>query len=574
MEIAGRKLTPAIVVGAGMFAAALIGFCGINPHLPGGGDNAGYIAEAEAWLTLGRRGNLHEPGAPYDGLKPPLFSLLLAGVEFLFGRSVVAMKAMLVLFSAGSVWAAWWALRGGLQNGVEKNAEATENNSLAAAAIAFWFALMPSLGLYTHDVLSDVPFTFFVLLAIGFAARGGTTKAGLANAAGLGLSLVLATEMRTAGVIVSAACGCGLAVEAVARRKQEHWRRAAAHAAIAAVIALAFLAWQAVQRRSYAGYLGGASSLYGAEALVDRVLRVGQYYGLFVPAETSGYAGLSPKGAVYALAFLAWIAAFTGMTALWRRGARALPLIWLANHAALLAWPFVDARFYLPTLPLFLAFAWVGARQAATLLASAPRIQAALFCCAAVFPLTTIFGTAFFFGSEQIESATVVEWGAAFSVAAGLFGWALSNCVGTTNGMQVFRRTVAAVFLGTALLRSVSENVVRERRRGAEPPGAGWAELHRASLWLKQNAGADEIVVSAKPSLVWFWSGLRGAPIPRTGKVAEAREQIGAARWIILDGIAENRAADLYLKPLLQAEPDTWEMAWSQQNTAVLRRKK
>ena len=108
------QATSRAILAAAVLAALACGCAGITPHLPGGGDNADYIAEAESLVTHGRRLQLHLYGTPEASLRPPLMSVLLAGVVKLFGRNVAAMKGLMVLCAAAAVLAAWWALREGL----------------------------------------------------------------------------------------------------------------------------------------------------------------------------------------------------------------------------------------------------------------------------------------------------------------------------------------------------------------------------------------------------------------------------------------------------------------------------
>ena len=91
---------------AAVLAALGVGFGGLNARLPGGGDNADYIAEAEALATRGERLQLHLHGTPEAALRPPLFPLLLSAVIRHFGRDVLALKALVALFAAVSVLAA------------------------------------------------------------------------------------------------------------------------------------------------------------------------------------------------------------------------------------------------------------------------------------------------------------------------------------------------------------------------------------------------------------------------------------------------------------------------------------
>ncbi|MCY3020642.1 MAG: hypothetical protein NTW87_16615, partial [Planctomycetota bacterium] len=242
-----------------MLAVGVIGFGGINSYLPGGGDNAGYIAEAEALLRHGQRLSLYELGSPPATFKAPLFPILLAGVEALFGRNVAAMKALLVLCAMGAVWAAWWALRCGLEEGEAEGrnagAEAAgapeEARSFQAAVLALWFALMPILALTCHDVLTDVPFTALTLLVIGCAGRAAWPGAAYRTLIPLVALLVVATFLRSAGVLLGAACVAYLGLEALLRRKEKCFPRLVLGCVVIAALTGGFLWLQQRGPRTY-----------------------------------------------------------------------------------------------------------------------------------------------------------------------------------------------------------------------------------------------------------------------------------------------------------------------------------
>lgn len=588
MEIAGRKMSPALIVGAGMFATAFIGFAGITPHLTGGGDNAGYIAEAEAWLALGHRANLYEAGTPYDGLKPPLFPFLLAIVEWIFGRNVAAMKAMLVLFASGSVWAAWWSLRACLA--INAKPDEADKNALTAALIAFWFSLCPTLTLYTHDVLSDVPFTFFALLAIGLSARVVLLQKLFLNGVLLLLVLTVATMLRSAGIIVAGACFSFLALEAVTRRRDVVWFAIAKVSAAVAVLTLGLLLYQQLGSNSYLSLIGRpleqaqdsvlhsgelqpiAAPRFSDDSFVSHIVRRGTYYACFLPAEIAGYDGLGPKEAIIVLAVLAALVAFAGALRLWREGRRAIPVCWTLYLGALLLVPWLESRYYLPMLPLYLCLFWCGAEWIIRSIAPRSTFLLVLFTLPLlVLPAVSLFGTFFMAGHEQIEGATYVEW------LAGVFVAAVLAFVAVRSESALLRQSgmtycIAAMLLILGLSRCIAENILRERNRVPVRSAPGWPELYEASLWLKNNARPDDHVISGRASLVWFWSGLRGIIIS-DAKNAQTQKKLAAAQWAILDGIGEDLWSERVLKPLLVAQKDKWSVAWTGKNTVVLKRR-
>jgi 4-amino-4-deoxy-L-arabinose transferase-like glycosyltransferase len=580
MSGAGRPSCSCRLLLAALLVFAVLGFGGLNPYLPGGGDNAEYIAQAEALATLGHRADLHLAGAPTELLKPPLFPWLLAGVYQLFGRNVPAFKALVVLFGLGAVWAAWWLFRAVL-------AEPDAGESRAApspAGLAFWFALAPTLALYSHDVLSDVPFAFLALLAFGCAARAakpcgaGTGGAGPWPFLALLALLVVATLVRASGLILSGACAGFFLLEAAVRRREPESRRLWVQSALLLVLALALFFWLQRGRHTYfgSGQLfrqvelpgeagSGAAGLFSDQGLLGRLLRAGRFYALYLGAEAGGYLGFWPGDVLWIIAAPVVIA---GCVTLWRRGQRLAPVCWALYQGALLVWPFLDARFYLPVLPLYLCLLWVGARtlfEAARARSSA--LGAVVVFVLALCPVVSLLGTFFSFGQFDPGGTTEFEWLVAGLLLAVLLAWLLyaPRREETRAAPARLWGVLAGAVLALAVARSVSENVVREHSWGPAP-AQGWAEgwqgFYDAAQWLKEHAQPGDTVVSAKPSLVWFWSGLAGVPVPGTKDLTRASRQIENARWAVVDDLREDAVARIFLLPALESRPGTWTPCW------------
>ncbi|MGD0091385.1 MAG: hypothetical protein ABSE73_15820 [Planctomycetota bacterium] len=604
-------LSAAILSGA-VLAVAVIGCAGINSYLPGGGDNAGYIAEAESWLETGQRRRLYEAGTPPATLKPPLFPMLLAGVERLCGRNLAAMKAVLVLCAIAAVLAAWWALRCGLEEGEPPSPLAPRPSPLApnpsplapnpSSLITLWFALAPSLTLYTHDILSDVPFTAAVLAAIGLAARAGSPKARWWQPILLGAVLVLCQFLRAAGVIVAGACTAYMLVRAWSARREAGSRRTGWCAAGLCVLTLAMLYYMQHDQQSYlsAQHLGRKlpAAAEASGGLAKRLKHSAKYYAVFLPAEVAIYEGFGSKEA-YIVAALGCLVCAVGLIELLRRRKFLIPVIWLVYQAGLLFWPFLEPRFYLPTLPLFLCLLWVGGEKILAWAGSAGKACSfAVAFVLALAPAASICGTRMLAGAEEVVTITFVEYITGAVILAGVLAWASLRTGGEPGSAGVSpalgglaeredegrrdagaptARRLAAVVMATVLLlgatRCVCENVIRERQRGPVPADAGWQEFYAAALWLKQHAAPDEVVLSAKMPLVWFWSGLRGVGVPKGNDARKAQQALSAANWFIVDSLPEDGAAADFAETFLPGQTERWEVPWRQGGTAVLKRK-
>jgi hypothetical protein len=114
---------------------------------------------------------------------------------------------------------------------------------------------------------------------------------------------------------------------------------------------------------------------------------------------------------------------------------------------------------------------------------------------------------------------------------------------------------------------------VRERQRGPVPTEACWQEFYQAAQWLKANAGPNDVVLSAKMPLVWFWTGLRGVPVPMSPDGPKAAEALDKADWLIVDDLGEGNAAARFAARALHGQAASWAWAWEQGRTAIVRRK-
>jgi len=579
------RLSPKFLVLGGMAAVLLIGFGGVNAYLPGGGDNASYIGVAESWLKYGRPLKIYDiDAAPYV-LAPPLFPLLIAGVEAIIGRCVISMKGVLICSAALAVLSAFWALKRGLEDRRSQPGDSTEPSSFTPAMIAFCFALTPTLTACTHDILSDVPFTVLALVAV--ALTGEFIKSTRWKSLGLLiLTLLLATGFRYAGMLLVASCGGCVLLEAYVQRSSDYSnRRRLIIAGVALTVTSALLLvwilarfgetpWSFLQGAMFSGAGKASSETFGTshlagETFLHRMGRIASFYALYQTNEIAGFEGFAPWYLIFALTPLPVF----GWVVLMRRGQRLIPVFWLIYQIGLLCFQFAESRYYLPLLPLYLALFWTGGKTLFDWMCEMESPgkwsrPAVLTFALALFPAVTLFGSFFSSGSLEPPVSTYFDW--LFGAALALVGvvWAVQK---RPDWRARLVRVGVAFFLSAGCMRSVCENVVRERLSGPAPIGAGWSDLHAAALWLKDHAGADDTVASAKGSLVWFWSGRRSVPISQVADREKAFADIGRADWAVLDALEEDRLAARFLAPALEADAAHWQLAWSQGDTRVFK---
>ena len=195
---------------AGLHLAAAAAAFHPTPH--SGGDNVAYLTLARSLLEHGAYLQLWDPLAPPHAQYPPGFPLLLAGALAVGITSWTALKALMVLVSAGAVALSYrWMCH-----------RAAPGIALGAGLL---IALAPGAVANSAWVLSDVPFWAAVMATLWLADR---------DRPGGALALAfLALFVRTAGLPLVLAVALWLAW----RRR---WRQAGAAALMLVLVALAW----------------------------------------------------------------------------------------------------------------------------------------------------------------------------------------------------------------------------------------------------------------------------------------------------------------------------------------------
>ena len=321
-------------------AGMLMGMLLFDANLSLTGDNAQFIDLGRS-LADGHGLASTIGGEPNPHTKYPFgFPLLLALVHIAFPGNLVALKGLVILFYAASIPLVYLFVR-----------------RFASAPMAFGVSALclisPPLLDYSHQVMSEVPFLPFSLLALLLLQRAQESKAPSTLALAL-CAIMAAYYVRSAGTVL---IGAGIVFFLLHKR----WRDAGLLAAGSFLLALPWHLRNAAhggnpyvdQLLSINPYRPELGSLTFA-ALVERIVANLELYGLyfipdiFFPGYAFGnhFIGLVASGLVlYALA--------AGLAR------RRLPEVYLTCFLGLcILWPEVwsDTRFLVPAVPLlFLA---------------------------------------------------------------------------------------------------------------------------------------------------------------------------------------------------------------------------
>lgn len=505
---------PAAWAGAGAAVALALALALFDPRIFTGGDNAVYYALTRALATGRGYVDLITPGQPLHAVYPPGFPLLMVPFHWLFGGSIVGVKAGSLVAGAVALLGVWRVAR----------RDPTVPAWTAAAAVALVGVYAVFLD-YTHWVLSEMSYLAATLLAVAAFLRARPDPDGEdadadrwtgAWLAGLALALV-AFSIRTAGLtlLVAALVHAGI---------HRRWKRAASAAGFVLAGAVPWIVWTTLHAPATGGYLEQllASDRLDPESprlsLGAFLLRVwdnvawyatNEWPRLFWPSRE--VPSLVVVIALFlGLALLAW-----GVVRATRpRGVEVWDLHVLLTLGLLAAWPWTGDRFFLTVAPFLWLYLLVGLDDLSALYARGPLPAMALSGALAAF--------------LAIGAATRVpdQW-----------------------------------------------EVTRAHMAGDELAGYRlfWSDYFEASEWIGQTA-PDAVIVARKPSLAWYWSGRPAFVYPLRHQPRATwdllREQ--GATHVLYDNLG---SAQAYLKPALDLHADRIEVvhAAPARNVFVLR---
>jgi 4-amino-4-deoxy-L-arabinose transferase-like glycosyltransferase len=474
-RLSRRGIAVTLLILCGVSAA--VGVLGFDRLLSIIGDNAEFailgraLARGEGFRYINHPGL--RPGTKY----PPGFPLMLAGWAGIFGESIMAMKILVLLTYIAVVGMTFVVARRFIDDA-------------RAVLAALLVATSATVATYSHQILSDMPYTFFSLLAIYLMARGERDRRMLW--AGIAMC-VWAYFVRTVGA--------SLLVAALAFLLMKHKRREAL--VLVACFLLASGLWAI---RNYT--MTGEGSRYLKVLLTanpyDPDKGMVTFAGLLGRAwiNLTGYVGhlmpvnLFPSLVNYAAALggdplrslisvLVVVIVVLGGYSL-RKHAMIINIYVLAYFAIYLAWPDVwrSERFMVPIAPLaailFLAglrliFKYFEVRSRVTLIVSA------------VLVLTNLFALSAYF----------------------------------------------------------------TRVRGYTP---GWHNYLEAATWVGAHSSEDALVVCRKPFLFHLFSDRKTVGYPFTRDVDAMRDYLAATRpdYIVMEDYGAGVSfTEVYLAPVL-----------------------
>jgi 4-amino-4-deoxy-L-arabinose transferase-like glycosyltransferase len=313
-----------------------------------GDDFAQYILHARNIVEgnpYADTGYLYNPDAAVVGpaAYPPVFPLMLAPLWALFGLNLLPMKVLMVLVFCGALALSTRLMRAAL-------------TPLESAAIVLIVGLNPFFWEFKDNVLSDLPFLFFVCLALLVA--GGAMERLRTHpdstpwwlVLGLGLTLYLAYGTRVAGVAL---------VATVVVFELLTWRRVRRPTLLALVVFSLLAGVQEVLIPDVSGYL---------QQLSFDPREVQSHLSGNIRSLSAGFGSVWSVGSLSPLSLAAAVVGFaligSGYVVRFRAGPSVLEVFLPVYLAVILAWPRgTELRFLIPVIPFSVYYAWVGLRR-------------------------------------------------------------------------------------------------------------------------------------------------------------------------------------------------------------------
>ncbi len=294
------------------------------------------IVDGTPYATTGYIYNPRNPGIG-PRMYPPGFPLLLAPVIKVFGLALRPMKVLVIGFVVGALLVIVAMFRGDLPPPL-------------LAALVLVLGLNPFFWEFKDQVLSDIPFLFFVLLSLYLFQRAdeadgsGRHAAMMAVLAGVAIYASYAT--RVLGIVL---VPCFIAHDLIRTRRISR-QTVLAGGAFVVLAGAQYLLW--VRDSSYLDPLTGGAAGIGQRAVA--------YLRSLSVLWENGYSDALRKAAFVAGSALAAL----GYARSLPRGVTVFHLFPWLYLAPVIMWPsFQDTRFLIPIIPFYFYYGLLGIRE-------------------------------------------------------------------------------------------------------------------------------------------------------------------------------------------------------------------
>ena len=521
-----------------MVALVVLYGLGVNGHWRFQRDSALYMGLARSLAETGQYRFNHAAHT----LALPGFPLLLSLVYRTVGESFLAMNVLLSLFGLGCVAVAYLLYR------------RLPLSTAEVGACILLFGLSRTLYYYSTHVMTDVPFTSLVLVALycGLRMLQEDGRASWAWCVGASAACCAATAVRPFGPAVAVALLAGLWLR---RSWRAHWLANAGKSMIV-VLPLLLVVWawaaycDAVPRESSANYYSAMLARRSTTRIASEGL--GRLPAI-LDAVPDAFAGV---GMGYMGATMLSILMVAGLVRTLMRGNVLLPVYaGVYMGGVLIGHP--GRRYLLPVLAIMVYWLVVGAGLVAAWLVERPRRflwPAAGFWC--------VMAVELFVSLPLAVAAAALVVSALIWAAVGWWIYGKHEAVVTRRRVAVLGRVLLGMILAANLLR-VSK-IVQEARSAdfyRVSEGSRIAAYFEVMDRLKGLVQPDDVVLTYESRLVHYFTRARASRLPRRwggdgiDDLARLLKRLNV-RYLIVDA-ERSRKVDL-VDDLLLARPDAF----------------
>jgi 4-amino-4-deoxy-L-arabinose transferase-like glycosyltransferase len=459
-------------------ASVLVGILAFD-RLPSTiGDNAEFAILGKALASGHGFRYMNHPELRPATKYPPGFPLMLAGWIKVFGDSIVAMKIQVVVCYVAVVALTFLLARKLLGDALGLVASLLVTSSWTVA-------------MYSYQVLSDIPYTLFSLVAVMLLWNLPRRRSAVVAAI---IVTVWAYFVRTAGMSLVAAAVVFLIVKG---RKKEGLALLGAFALVSALWAVRNYTMTGEGSR-YLGVLLSANpydpdkGLLSFTGLMARAwTNLSSYAGYLLPlnllpsaVKAAGDTGSTALRTLVSLLIVA-VVVLGGYTL--RRKTLLVSLYLLAYLAVFMAWPEVwrSERFMIPVTPLLAIYLLAGCRR-------------------------------------------ILEY---FEV-----------------------KPVVAVVVGAVFILTNVQSLTGFVRRDRSYP-VGWNRYLETAVWVREHTPAESVVLCRKPFMFYLFSDRKTIAYPFTRDAEVMREHLEKSHpdYIVIDDFGGGTSAtEVYLVPVLR----------------------
>lgn len=490
-------------------SVALLGALHLNGLLEPYGDNGHYIILAQSILRGAGYADVLHPGSPPHGQYPPAFSVLLVPLVWAAGVHVVLLKTVALACGVLAVVVIYSLIR-------------RLSSPWVALSVVALTGSSPLYIEFATDVMSEVPYLLFAAAAILFLHESLHQERILTRASLLGAAfLLLASFTRSIGVTLLAALFCFVLVE-------QRMKRGLLRLGFLVAPSLVCLAAWFLRATIYVEdlFLKDPDRDEGAVGLIALLRqaafdRLPEYVERLLPrvaVDTRVLIDIMGIGdATWVVRPVSWIA-FLGFAARALRKRTLLEYYVLLYLAAAVLWPWVMLRLLLPVLPFVMFYFVTGlchvARASAVLIERLQRSRGLSY-----LSLSTAACISVFLLVRKSEIPVVFGRWSWLAWASCLFSLLLLALL----LVALFRPSLSKriVTSPATLIPILISPVVALNLAGVLRPPFGvvyateWEGYYEASLFLKESAPADSIVMCRSPRMTYVWGERQVVRIPR-----------------------------------------------------------